>query len=627
MNRRGAPRARLAVLHVVVVALLLTLLGRLWQVQIMSGAAYEEAAVETRVRQIALPALRGQILDREGRPLVANRSLPVVSVDHMALRDQPDGGRAVLTRLAGVLGQSYADLAAKTRLCTREVPRPCWPGSPYEPIPVTADVDVRTAFQIMERAREFPGVSTGLQPIRSYPYGTAAAQVLGYLQPAPREEAAPKDATGVTMVGRAGLEAVYERDLAGTPGRRLVAVDSAGRVGRQLRQTDPVPGNDLVTSIDADVQQLAEQALGRATRRAGDGGAAVVMEARTGRVVALAGAPTYDPNVWTGGITTAEYERLFGAEGGRPLLARAVAGEWAPGSTWKVVSASAAINAGYSTTAWYDCPGSYRVGARDFRNYRGLDLGPMDIRKALVVSCDTIFYRFAEELWRRDGGLSPVARPADVMQRTARAFGFGEPTGIDLPGEAAGRVPGRAWKKARAEGAATEAERREAATWWPGDAANFSIGQGDVLVTPVQLARAYAAIANGGTLFSPRVAQRVQRDGEVVREIEPQVVGRLPVSAQVLAYIRSALADVTRVGTAEEAFKGFPRAKLAVAGKTGTAEVAGRRDTSWFASFAPAASPEYVVVVMVSQGGKGGDVAAPVAREIWAGMYGLEDPR
>jgi penicillin-binding protein 2 len=278
----------------------------------------------------------------------------------------------------------------------------------------------------------------------------------------------------------------------------------------------------------------------------------------------------------------------------------------------------------------------------------------MTMHKALVKSCDTIFYRFAEEMWRADGGLHPVANPRDWMQTMARRFGFGVRTGVDLPNESAGRVPDRAWKLARWKstresdcahaktgypGVADQARAaylralaaencRGGAVWWAGDAANFSIGQGDVLTTPLQLARAYAALANGGTVFSPRIGKAVTRpDGTVVRTITPPVTGRIPVSGQVLDFIRRALAEVPKTGTAAKAFDGFPFSRISVAGKTGTAEAYGKEDTSWFASFAPARNPQYVVVVMVSRAGKGADVAAPAARRIWEGIYGLKDAK
>ncbi|WP_246558201.1 penicillin-binding protein 2 [Nonomuraea jabiensis] len=612
------------------------MLGRLWQVQILDGECYTEAAVADHVRHIAIPAVRGRILDDRGRPLARNRAAMTVSVDRVALGRQPDHGRATLRRLAGLLDRPYSELAGRIRLCGPKVGKPCWAGSPYQPIPVAEGVAERDATQIAERPEDFPGVTAEPRPVRDHPRGDLAAHVLGYL--------APDEGSDGRPVGKDGLEAAYEADLRGRPGSRDVVVDSAGQVLRIQREQPATPGATLVTSIDARVQAVVEKALERAVRKArkADSGAAVVLDARTGRVAAMASYPAYDPDVWTGGIEPADYRRLISAERGSPLVSRAVQGQWPPASTWKVVSTAAAAASGYDLEGRYDCPGSYRIGGRAFRNFQGADLGAMDLHRALIVSCDTIFYRFAHELW-----------PREPMQRMARDFGFGVRTGVDLPGEAAGRVPDRAWKRrqwaqtkdrtcrdaregypgtARTDPARAAYLKAIAAEncahgylWSAGDAANFSIGQGEVLVTPLQLARAYAALANGGTLFSPRLGKEVRGpDGTLIRTITPPVAGRLPVPARTLAYVRRALAEVPKSGTAATAFSGFPLGKLPVAGKTGTAEAYGAEDTSWFASFAPADDPRYVVVAVISQGGSGGDAAAPAVREIWAGMYGLE---
>jgi penicillin-binding protein 2 len=610
------------VLRLVITSLMLTLVWRLWFLQVVSGAHYVQAAADVRIRTVALPATRGQILDVAGRPLVTNKTRPVVSVDAVELAHQPDGGQAVLVRLSKVLRQPYQQIAEKVRPCGPRVPQPCWQGSPYEPIPVAEGVTVPTALQISERQQDFPGVSTELTPVRVYPFGTAAAHTLGYVQGAK---------------GRDGLEAVYDKELSGQPGRKQVAVDNTGRVTRTIRQDRPVTGNTLLTSIDSRIQTIAEQALSRAIATSGgSSGAAVVMESKTGRVVALAGLPAYDPAVWTDGVTAKEYKAL-------PLLSRAVQGEWAPGSTWKVTSVVAAASAGYGLGGVYDCPSGYTVGNRVFSNFASADLGLMTMHGALVKSCDTIFYRIADQLWQRK---------SDIMQKTARGFGFGRPTGVDLPGEAAGAVPDAAAKKAYWKATRKESCRRAVkgypemadqgraayltaiarenchggGVWRGGDAANFAIGQGGVLVTPLQLARAYAAIANGGTLFTPRVGAKIVRpDGVTVKEITPAVAGKLPASEETLRFIRQALSQVPRSGTAEGAFKKFPFGKIAVAGKTGTAESFGRRDTSWFASFAP--DPAYTVVVMLSEGGRGAEGAAPAARDIWEGILGLRERR
>jgi penicillin-binding protein 2 len=663
---RSASYFRLMVLHVLVVTLLLVLIGRLWTLQVMNGAHYKQVAAENRTRDIVVPALRGQILDDVGRPLVRNRSALVVSVDSKAMARQRDGGRAVLHRLAGVLGTTYNDLALKTRLCAPGIKRPCWPGSPYQPIPVDDHVDIKRALQIMERQEEFPGIIAQVQAVRDYPKteGATAVQALGYLQPITQEEMDQRKGIKVTgysrvdLVGRDGLEAVYDADLRGEPGIRRLMVDSQGRVTGTAREEPAKPGDHLVTSIDARVQGAVERAIGKAVddmRKQGkkaEAAAGVVLDVKTGNVVALASLPTYDPAVWTGGITQSEYDALLGKGQGEPLISRATQGQFAPGSTFKISSVAAAVRDGYPLNGIYDCPGSFNVGSRAFTNFEGQGHGPMNLHKALVVSCDTIFYRFAYEEWLRDGGMRPVPKPKDPMPAMARIFGFGRPTGIDLPSESAGRIPDRTWKKEYWE--ATKQENcRAAKSGYPqlertdpsrasylkqmaaencvdgyilraGDAANFSVGQGDVLVTPLQLARAYAAVANGGKLVVPRLARAVVRqDGTVVREFEPPAAKKLAVDPKVIDYMQKALAEVPTKGTAAGAFSGFDFKKVAIAGKTGTAEVYGKDDTAWFASYAPANDPRLAVVVMVTQSATGGAVAAPAVREIWETIYGL----
>jgi penicillin-binding protein 2 len=654
---------RLMVVHVLVVTLMLVLAGRLWTLQVMNGAHYAQVAAENRIRDIVVPAVRGQILDDVGRPLGRNRSSLVVSVDINALRRLPDGGKAVLTRLAKVLNTSYDQLALKIRLCAPTVKRPCWPGSPYQPIPVNDKADPRVALQIMERQEEFPGVIAQIQPVREYP-GNHATQTLGYLQPITQEELDKNRGlkvtgfSGVDLVGRDGLEAQYDGYLRGVAGIRRVMVDSQGRVTGTAKETPAQAGSHLVTSIDAKVQAAAETALKHAVANAhnlgnkGDSAAAVVLDVKTGRVVALASLPSYDPSVWTGGISQAKYDALLGKGQGEPLISRATQGQFAPGSTFKISSLPAAIKDGYNLHATYDCPGSYNVGSRAFTNFEGQGHGPMNLHEAIVVSCDTIFYRFAYEEWLRDGGVHPKKDPKDPMVHMARSYGFGAPSGIDLPSESSGRIPDRTWKKDFWE-LTKRANCKAAKTGYPqlertdpsraaylkaiatencidgyvlraGDAANFAVGQGDVLVTPLQLARAYAAIANGGKLVVPRLAKAVIRpDGTVAREFDPPKAPRLPVDGKVLTYLRAALADVPKRGTAAGAFSGFDLGKVPVAGKTGTAEVFGKADTSWFASYAPANDPRFAVVVMVSQAGQGAQVAAPAVREIYEAIFGL----
>ncbi|MQY06210.1 penicillin-binding protein 2 [Actinomadura macrotermitis] len=658
---------RLMVLYVLVAAMILVLLGRLWTLQVLGGAHYRQVAAENRTRDIVVPAVRGLILDDQGRPLARNRTALVISVDRTTLSRQKDRGRAVLDRLAGVLGTTRAALELKTRLCAPAVQRPCWPGSPFQPIPVEDRADPKRALQIMERQEEFPGVSAQLQAVREYPApsGATATQTIGYLQPITQEEMDRSKGlrvtgySGVDLVGRDGLEGSYDADLRGEPGLRRVLVDSQGRVTGTAHERPPVPGGNLVTSLNAQVQGAAEKALQNAIKSArtaghrADAGAAVVLDVRTGGVVALASYPTYDPSVWTGGISQDKYDALLGKKNGEPLISRATQGQFAPGSTFKISSVSAAVADGYDLHGTYSCPGSFNVGARAFRNFEGQGHGDMNLHTALVVSCDTIFYRFAYEEWLRDGGMKPKQNPKDPMAHMARKWGFGSRTGIDLPSEVSGRIPDRGWKKSywnstkdsdckAAKTGYPQVEKEDPAraaylkamavenctegyVWRAGDAANLSVGQGDVLVTPLQLARAYAALANGGRLVVPRLAQAVMRpDGTLARRIQAPPAQKLPVDPKVLAYIRGGLAGVPKEGTARGAFAGFDFKRVEVAGKTGTAEVFGKDDTSWFASFAPVSNPHFAVVAMVAQGGTGASTAAPAVREIYEAMYGAK---
>jgi penicillin-binding protein 2 len=341
---------------------------------------------------------------------------------------------------------------------------------------------------------------------------------------------------------------------------------------------------------------------------------------------------------------------LLTGDSGKPLVSRAIKGEFAPGSTFKISSVSAMIKDGYPLHGTYQCPGAVMVGGRAFHNFRGIGQGSMNLRTALIKSCDTIFYKAGYEQWLRDGGKQAKPVTKEPMANMARAYGFGRPTGIDLPGESAGRIPDRKSRQAlwaatkkqsclRAKTGYPEVKSASRAAflkrlayenclegyqWRAGDAANFSIGQGDVLVTPLQLARAYAALVGDGKVRSPRIGWALVRpDGTLVKEIEAPVVGKLPINEETRRYIRSALSQVPSDGTARGAFLGFPMNKVKIGGKTGTAEVWGKEDTSWFASFAPADNPRFVVVVMVSQGGMGGATAAPAAREIWEAIYGI----
>jgi penicillin-binding protein 2 len=650
-----ASRRRLVALHVVVATLLIALGGRLWYLQVINGSSYAKLASENRTRSIVVPAVRGQILDDVGESMVDNGSSLEVSVDTMTVRRQSDGGAAVMQRLSHVLGIPVQRLWELVRLCSPTVSQPCWSGSPYQPIPVAQGVSDRAALQIMEQQQQFPGVSAQVQPVVGYPRpdGSNAAQALGYLQPITQQELAQRHLpvtgfSGVDLVGRAGLEEEYDRQLRGTPGQRVVSIDAAGNVTGTVGEQAQQAGDTLVTSINATIQADAEKALANAVSKAhaqgnpaAKTGAAVVLNAKNGQVLALANYPNYDPSVWGHGISQQQFSKLF--SGQEPILDRATAGEYAPGSTWKVTSTAAAMGDGWGPGSTMSCPASVSIGGRTFNNWSKSGMGNMNLHEALVESCDTVFYQIANDMWKSDDPNSrPVAHPKDPMQKMELAWGFGHETGIDLPEEDPGLVPDRQWKVdywkstraydckyGKASGSYVqqiEAEDcQDGYLWLPGDAVNASIGQGSVVVTPLQLARGYAALANGGTLFSPRVGEAlISPKGKVVQTVAPSVAGHLPVRSSTLAYIRNALNDVNTQGTGAGAFAGFPMNKVDVAGKTGTAEVKGGQATSVYASFAPLNNPQYVVIVMIPLSGEGADASAPAARQIWDGIYGLE---
>jgi penicillin-binding protein 2 len=653
---------RLFVLRVLVLSIFLTLFGRLWFLQVAAGEDYDLAASNNRVREVVAPAPRGEVLDVTGTELVRNRTALVVSVNRALLLREPDDGQAVLERLSALLGKPADAIAAEIRPCGGDVQPPCWRGSPYQPVPVqeyaaTDTAGLERVLAIEEHREDFPGVTAQFAAVRDYPQGTLAAHTLGYLGPISQPEVGTEGYEGVrpdALVGRAGVEATYDTALRGRDGVEQLLVDHVGRVTGKAGETAPRTGDTLVLSIHAGVQQAAEQALARAVERArsrpsrdgsgmlrADSGSVVVLEAKTGRIVAMASYPSYDPAVFVGGATPEQFADLVDEGKGAPLVFRAIQGGYAPASTFKPISTAAAVMSGdYPLRGLYPCPGRYApLGGKS--NFEARGLGTIDLRTSLVKSCDTVYYKFAYEQWLRDGGNDPVAEPRDPMIAMAKAFGLGRPTGVDLPSERSGTVADREFLRTRWEqtkdnrcaGATNPAlseERRrlnrefceDGHRFRGGDAANFAIGQGDTLVTPLQLATVYAALGNGGTLVTPHVGRALlSAYGGDVTHIAPPPAGTVPVSPEVLDYMRSALAGVTQPGgTAAGAFAGLP---VPVAGKTGTGEVAGKQDTSWFASFAPADDPELVVVGMVSQGGTGGTIAAPMVREVYDAIYGL----
>lgn len=658
--------ARIIVLQVLVISLIATLFLRVAWMQLGDSAQYRTAASSNSVREVVVPAQRGLILDQVGRPMVANRSGLSVTVDRAELARQSDGGRAVLTSLANKLGTTHDALVDRMKPCgTPGAPKMplCWNGPRERPVIVAEDVPQEVGLQLMESEGGFRAVRTELTPTRSYPkpYGINFAHVAGYLGPMTQEEVSALDedsqvALANSTIGRSGLELTYNDALSGRPGVQQVSVSRSGKVTDTLRDELAVAGDNVVTSIDAKLQALVERQLsealarGREQGKPSDSGTIVVSEVDTGRILAMASAPTYDPAIWVGGIKASEYDALTDPKRGNPLLNRATQGTYAPASTFKVISTAAAVKAGYNPNSSYACPAMYDVGGQAFRNYESRSYGSIDMARALSVSCDTVFYKLANEMWLKDGGLNPSGTPAEAMYNMALAFGLGKKTGIDIPGESAGRVVGRAQKSAdyaerkddfcrRATEGYPEIKPKDRAQllqsyakdfcaegdkFRAGDALNFAIGQGDTVVTPLQMNMLYAAIANGGDLWKPSIAKAViDRRGEVRDEFEPTVSGRLDATNSTLEFLRSALSDTTVNGTGAGVFRGFPLGQIPVAAKTGTGEVVGKVSTSWFASFAPATKPKYAVTCMVSQGGTGSGTCGPSVRAIYEGLFGV----
>lgn len=642
---------------------MLTLLGRLYYVQELDPSKPVQTAGRLHNAAIVLPAARGQIVDSLGQPLVTNRATYVVTVDRSQLLAQKDQGRAVLTRLAAVLHTSRADLTQRVTPCGVKVPAPCWTGQPYQPVPVATDPGQDVLLHIKERSDLFPGIAVATQSVRSYPDQTLAAHELGYVgDVTAADEKADPALRDDDSIGRAGLEESYDADLRGTDGSRTVGLDARGEAVRSGKVVPAVAGNTVVTSIDASVQKLAETSLRTqilATRKRGlpaPAGAVVVMDPATGRIIASASYPTYDPQVFAGGISVADYRKLTDPSAGQPLLSRAIDGQYAPGSTFKLISSSSDVMTKEATlTGRYGCPSSLNVDGRTKTNYDSESLpGPINLATALQFSCDTWFYRFAVSEYRADQKrIAQGKQPHEYLQHMARAFGVGSEPGVDLPAgeQASGSVADRAgrlarWKANRAQYCAdaksgypdeknrsvraylTKLASENCTDGWryrAGDNADLAIGQGETTASPLQLAAAYSAMVNGGTLYKPTFGWAVEdARGNIVRTITAQVKNKVPVDSSVLKYFRTALRFTgSHYVSGKVGFAGSPIISQ-ISGKTGTAEVYGKKDTSWFASWGPGAKPAFVVVTMIEQGGTGGSAAAPAARRIWEGLLGVK---
>lgn len=632
--------ARFAVMAAVVAALLIVLGGRLAWVQLVSSAGYREVATGNRIRIIETPAPRGRILDVNGRVLAGSRESLTVTLDWEPLVELDAADRfGVFLQVADELTMSghrtdADDLARTFDRARRQALRP---------VVLAEDVDPELWISLTER--NLPGFSVAPVPIRTYPFGVSAAHLLGYVGTVVDEteavalnRAAPGDGYRAgTEIGRAGLERIFERRLRGTPEVRRVEVDSRNRVVRTVEITQAArPGQDLHLTLDVDLQVAAEEALAEQLAAVSEdpetpapAGSFVVLDPRDGAVLAMVSLPSFDPSSFVLGLGGAEADRLF-TDQTRPFLNRAINGLYPAGSTFKPIPAYAALTSGArSQFEVWDDRGTYRLsGCRGvdgtkgcvFRNAKGLVMGPVDLREALTRSSDTYFYSLGEKFWvERD------RYGEDIIQQTAARFGLGQPSGVELPSEAAGRLPSPTTRQADHD---QYPNAFPDPRWYTGDNVNLAIGQGDLLVTPLQLANMYGTLATGGTRYQPRLVERLEDGGtgETLLVFEPRLVTDERLDAQSTTAIIEGLLDVPVDGTAAQAFAGFDHGSFPLAAKTGTAEVNNKADNSLFAGFGPWPEPTYAFAVIIEEGGFGGVAAAPVARAFFDRVLGVEDP-
>jgi penicillin-binding protein 2 len=572
-----------------VVSGLVIVLGQLWYLQVLEGHRLRDLSEKNRIRVRPAAAPRGILFDRNGLPLVDNRPAFTLSLIPREIENRS----TVLARLSILLRIPLGELDdALARV----------PADSYRPVRVRRGLTLEEVAKVEEWRLDLPGVVIEVEPQRVYPTSRFAAHLLGYVREANEDQLRQSRLRRGDLVGQSGLERLLDDYLRGRDGGERIEVDALGRPIQVMRRQEPEPGAHVVTTVDRRIQEVAERAMGA------HAGAVVVLDPRSGDVLAMTSSPAFELDHFTGALDRETWLRLV-KDPHHPLLNRAIQSQYAPGSLFKIIVAAAGLQEG--TLIPMDrvyCNDEFRLGNRSFKDWKPGGHGWVDLHQALVQSCNIYFYQ---------AGLKVGI---DAIARYARAFGLGRPTGIDLQGEKFGLIPVPAFKR-----------ERSGRRWHPGDTVNVSIGQGQVLTTPLQIARMMAAVANGGILWRPRLVQRVESsDSRPLYTEHPKVDGRVELSPVVWAFLRRSLWGVVNEGgTGAAAY--LPGVE--VAGKTGTAQTmtrsdAGRahtasksQDHAWFAAFAPVQDPEVVVVVLVERGGKGGQAAAPVARQILQGIF------
>jgi penicillin-binding protein 2 len=584
-DRDASGQRRIVAIAAVVLSAFLVVIGQLWYLQVLEGGRFLDASDKNRIRIRPVAAPRGILFDRHGVPLVDNRPAFTLSLIPRELDRDPERRKVALGRVAVLLGIPYRELEESAARVSSDS---------LLPVRVRRGLTLDDVAKIEEWKLELPGVIVEVEPQRTYPTSRFAAHLLGYVREANEEQLRQGRYRRGDMVGQTGLERLLDEHLRGRDGGQSIEVDAMGRPVRLVQQTEPHPGAQVTTTIDRRIQEAAEQALD------GHAGAIVVMDPRNGDVLALASAPAYPIDRFTGTIDRDAWLAVV-RDPNHPMLNRALQTQYAPGSVFKVVVTAAGLQEGTLTPMDHVyCNGQFHLGGWTFKDWKEGGHGGVDLRRAVAQSCNVFFYQAGLKI----GGAA--------IAKYAQAFGFGTATGVDLQSEKPGFLP-------------QPKIRRGKQIWQAGETVNMSIGQGVLLVTPIQVARFMAAVANGGVLWKPRLVQRVERaDRGTVYSDPGQVVGHVDLSPVVWAFLKEALwAVVNEGGTGA----GARIPGLDVAGKTGTAQTIANskasrgEDHAWFAAFAPVKDPEVVVVVLVERGGKGGQVAAPIARKVLNAIF------
>ena len=584
------PRIRTAVLCVGVAFLVLLL--RLWYLQILEGDRYFALSVNNHLRVRPVEAPRGFILDRHGEILVENRP----TFDLYATPEDVINPREVAATLAGILGISPQELEARL-FEGRE--------RPYQPVLLRKDLDEGMVVSIEERRLDLPGISLRVRPIRAYPSGGTAANLLGYVSEVNQAQLAREeyqDFRPGESIGQAGVEQRFDAFIRGIDGGEQVEVDARGRVLRLVSRIEPRSGSNIYLTIDKRIQEAAEAAF------AGKKGTVIAMNPTTGEILAMVSRPSYDPNLFAQRLSGEDWQRIA-TDPSHPLQNRAFQAQYPPGSIFKLMVAIAGLESGALTpeTKFYD-PGYFILGNQRFEDWKKGGHGTLDLRGAIVNSCNVYFYQAGLRV-----GIEEIVR-------IARAFGMGDAPGLGLGDEAKGHLPN------------PQPRRRGQPGWSAGNTVVASIGQGPVVTSPMQLLTMVSTIANGGTIYRPWVVRKVASlSGEILEQYEPEAVRHVSVRPETLAFIRQAMLSVVNEGTGARAR--VPG--ILIGGKTGTAQVvrkgegkgqADLRDHGWFVSFAPVDNPQIAVVVLVENGGFGGLVAAPVAKAVYEAAFGAPQP-